>query len=119
MRAAWAELLAIKTAGRAREMAIIDVSGTVLERVKRYSRVASLEVTATSRTSIELKVKNVRALRLFLSPALFDLRKEIVVSVSGRTRRFDPQPSAETLIRNYRRDGDPERLFAAQIDLRL
>lgn len=88
------------------------------ERFEVHRRPASVTATNLGENRVRLRVRNVAALRLLLSPETFDLTAPVTVEIGGRTRKLDPEPSIETLVRNFRRDRDRRRLYPAVLSVR-
>ncbi len=82
------------------------------------SRVSWVDAEVVGANEVLLKTRAVDELVLRLSSGLFDLAKPIRVRTGAKTTAYDAKPSVNTLIRNYRRDRDPRRLYPAEIVIR-
>lgn len=114
----WAEITAVKSTGNLRTVVIGAPGDDGAERFAVNTRPASVAVQVTAPDAVVVRATNVAELRLFLSPDLFDLTKPLRVTCGGRTTPVAPAPSVATLIANFRRNGDPRRLFPAEITIR-
>lgn len=118
-RCAWAEITAFAGLGRARAMAIQDLSGTVIETIDRYpNRPAILTLEARDDRTLVVDRTRVRSLRVDLSPALFAMDGSLDVILDGRKRSMPVEPSLRTLVEGFRRDRDLHRLFPATLEIR-
>ncbi|MCG3135569.1 MAG: hypothetical protein HMLKMBBP_03287 [Planctomycetes bacterium] len=111
----WAEIESVRTTGALRTVVIGAPGDDSAERFQVHGRTATLTVEVTSADAVTVRASNVASAKLRLSPDLFDLSKPLRVTAGGRTTPHVVTPSIETLLANYRRDGDPRRLFPAEI----
>jgi pimeloyl-ACP methyl ester carboxylesterase len=93
---------------------LIDRSDEAIKQ-RRY---AKLTATVSDGQRIEVKTERVRHYTLLLSPELIDLARPITVITDGRLS-FQGLivPDLRMLLRQARRDQDPERLIVAQIPI--
>lgn len=115
----WLDIVAVKSPGPPHTVVIGAPGDTSAERFDVHTRPASATAEVTGPNAVTVRSTNVAELRLYLSPALFDLAAPVRVTAGGRVTDVQPAPSVETLLRNFRRDGDRERLFPAEVVLRI
>ncbi len=93
---------------------LIDRSDEAIKQ-RRY---AKLTATVGDGQRIDVKTERIRHYTLLLSPDLIDLTRPITVITDGRLSfQGLVAPDLRMLLRQARRDQDPERLFVAQIPI--
>lgn len=114
----WVEIVSVKDPGTLRDVVIGAPGDMTAERFQVHSRPASVTVEVTGPNAVRVRAANVAEVKLSLSPDLFDLAQPVRVALGSRTVEVTPAPTIGTLLRTYRRDGDPQRLFPAEAALR-
>jgi len=117
-RAYWLEIRKMRAGAKRIPIRILAPGGAVKETVYINDRVSWVDATIGKDNTIVVKTRAVEELVLRLSPELIDFERAVQVRMGGRKHEFRAKPSVNTLIRNYRRDRDPRRLFPAEIVLR-
>ena len=113
----WVEILGAQDPGKVRAMPIRAPTGQDVDEVRLHSRVAVAEAHVTGENEVTLRLRNVRAARLWLSPELFDLDEPITLRRGRKETSVVPEPTIATLIASFRRDRDRTRLYPAFVDV--
>jgi predicted esterase len=89
----------------------------------RQVKVATLQANIFPNNLIHLNVRGVRQVSIWFAPGMIDFGKPVTVRVNMqelRNSKSQPvQPSLETLLEDFYRNGDRQRLFLAKVDVKL
>ena len=113
----WAEVLEVERTGGLRRVSIGAPGGGAAETFMVHRRDSRISVEVAAQNEVNLTARNVKTLRLWLSPRLFDLGAPIVIQFAGRSIRHQPAPSVATLLASFRSRRDRALLFPAYVDI--
>lgn len=113
----WAEIVDVKVRGGTRDVELRSAGGEVAQVLRLHGRTARVEVELLGSNEVRVQATNVARLRLLLSPGRFDLEGPVTVYSGRSTSVRTPQPSIATLLGEFRRSGDTQRLFPAVIEI--
>src|SRR5262249_5815823 len=89
----------------------------------RQVKTATLQANIFPSNLIHLNVRGVRQVSIWFAPGMIDFGKPVTVRVNMqelRNSKSQPvQPSLETLLEDFYRNGDRQRLFLAKVDVKL
>jgi hypothetical protein len=89
-------------------------------RLKHTLKMGTLDATWTASNQLEIKARNVRRFRVFLSPSLLDLKKPLRVTVDGDVVHDSlAKTSVKFLLRYLDERRDPNMVFAGEIAIDL